>query len=306
MNFLHMEYAVKVADAGSLKKASEELLIAPPNLSRSIKELEADLGIVLFERSPKGMSLTPKGEEFIHHAKKILSQLDGLEKAFKEDLSPKQKFSISVPRASYIAEAFVRFAKRIETSEIELYYEETNPYRAVKNILDADYQLGIIRYAARHDKYFQEMLQEKELAWEILSEFRYVLVMSRGSPLAAKEEIHFSDLRPLTEIAHADPLVPSLPLSAVRKEELPGGVRRRIFAFERGIQFELLAEDPQAFMWVSPVPDKLLRRYDLVQRRCLDDTRTYRDVLIYRKGYTLSELDRQFIAGVRASKREFL
>ena len=62
LNILHMKYAVEVAAAGSLNKASEELLIAPPNLSRSIRELEADLGIVIFERSSKGMTLTKQGE----------------------------------------------------------------------------------------------------------------------------------------------------------------------------------------------------------------------------------------------------
>ncbi|MCR4819052.1 MAG: LysR family transcriptional regulator [Fretibacterium sp.] len=306
MNILHMAYAVKVADAGSLNKASDELLIAPPNLSRSIKELESDLGITLFERSPRGMSLTPRGEDFIHYAKKILCQIDDLEKVFKENLPKKQKFSISVPRASYIAEAFVRFSKRIGSDEIELYYKETNSYRAVKNILNAGYKLGIIRYAACYDKYFQEMLKEKNLVCDILAEFRYVLIMSRKSPLAAKAEIHFSDLHPLTEIAHADPFVPSLPLSAVMKEELPDDIKRHIFVFERASQFDLLADNPQTFMWVSPVPDKLLHRYELVQKKCPDNSRTYQDVLIYRKGYTLSELDRQFIAEVRASKRECL
>ena len=65
MNILHMKYAVEVAKAGSINKASENLLIAQPNLSRSIKELETDLGISIFDRSAKGMVLTPDGEEFI-------------------------------------------------------------------------------------------------------------------------------------------------------------------------------------------------------------------------------------------------
>ena len=59
MNILHMKYAVEVAKLGSLSKAAETLLIAQPNLSRSIKELEADLGITVFSRSAKGMVLTP-------------------------------------------------------------------------------------------------------------------------------------------------------------------------------------------------------------------------------------------------------
>ena len=65
MNVLHMKYAVEVARAGSINKAAEELYMAQPNLSRCIKELEADLGIAIFERSPKGMTLTPEGEGFI-------------------------------------------------------------------------------------------------------------------------------------------------------------------------------------------------------------------------------------------------
>ena len=75
MNILHMKYAVEVARLGSLNKAAETLLIAQPNISRSIKELEADLGISIFTRSAKGMELTPEGEEFIDYAKSILKQI---------------------------------------------------------------------------------------------------------------------------------------------------------------------------------------------------------------------------------------
>ena len=76
MNLLHMKHALEVAKAGSLSKASEALLIAAPNISRSIKELETDLGITIFDRTQKGMKLTPEGEEFIRFAKGILDQID--------------------------------------------------------------------------------------------------------------------------------------------------------------------------------------------------------------------------------------
>ena len=61
MNILHMKYAYEVARAGSPAKAAETLLIAQPNISRSIKEPEADIGITIFNRSAKGMALTPEG-----------------------------------------------------------------------------------------------------------------------------------------------------------------------------------------------------------------------------------------------------
>lgn len=306
MNVLHMKYAVAIADAGSINRASEKLLIAPPNLSRALKELEADLGVAIFDRSARGMSLSPEGEQFIRYARKILSEIDELEKMYRGGTGTKQRFSISVPRASYISDAFAHFSRSITGDPAEIFYKETNSSRAVENILRADYKLGIIRYAANYDRYFKEMLEEKGLLYEVVAEFRYVLIMGKDSPLAGQEVIRFKDLRPLIEIAHGDPYVPSLPIDIVKKEELPEQIERRIYLFERGSQFDLLAFNPETFMWVSPLPDILLERYGLVQRECADNRRIYRDVLIRRKDYRLSKLDKQFITALTASRRKYL
>ena len=99
MNILHLRYAVEVARLGSLNKAAETLLVAPPNISRSIKELEADLGIVIFNRSAKGMELTPDGEEFLDYAQDILRRIEKMEQSYRDGSHKKRRFSISVPRA---------------------------------------------------------------------------------------------------------------------------------------------------------------------------------------------------------------
>ncbi len=306
MNILHMKYAVEVAKVGSLNKASETLLVATPNISRSIKELEADIGISIFDRTAKGMELTPEGEEFINYAKGILSQIDEVENLYKKGTSKKQKFSISVPRACYISEAFSEFSKSLSNDPAEIFYKETNSQRTIKNILNHDYKLGIIRYAENYDKYFKAMLEEKGLVYEMITEFSYSLIMSADSPLAQKEEITFDDLKGFIEIAHADPYVPSMPLSKVVKEELPDNIDRRIFIFERASQFDLLYKNPDTFMWVSPAPDSLLKRYNLVQKKCIDNNKKYKDVLIYKNGYKLTKLDRQFITELCESKRKYL
>ncbi len=306
MNILHMKYAVEVARAGSLNKASETLLIAQPNLSRSIKELEADLGIAIFERTAKGMFLTPEGEKFIGYAKDILKQIEQVDEMYKKGISKKQKFSISVPRACYISEAFAKFSKTLSDEPAEIFYKETNSQRAVNNILNHDYKLGIIRYAENYDKYFKVMLEEKGLSYEMVTEFTYSLIMSAESPLAQKEEITFDDLRGYIEIAHADPYVPLLPLAKVVKEELPDNIDRRIFIFERASQFDLLSENPETFMWVSPAPEKVLKRYNLVQKKCVDNKKVYKDVLIYRNGYKLTNIDKKFITELCESKRKHI
>jgi hypothetical protein len=150
------------------------------------------------------------------------------------------------------------------------------------------------------------MLAEKDLCAEFIAEFSYKLIMSKDNPLAAKERITFDDLAPYIEVAHADPFVPSLPLSKAVKEELPDNIERRILIFERASQFDLLSENTNTFMWVSPAPEKVLERYGLVQKPCADNKKVYKDVLIYRKGYKLSALDRQFITELCESKRKCL
>lgn len=299
-----MKYALEVAKAGSLNKASEVLLIAVPNISRSIKELEADLGITIFNRTTKGMCLTPEGEEFINFAKGILGQIDQVEKYYKEGSPSKQKFSISVPRACYISEAFAEFSRTLTKDAAEIFYKETNSQRTIHNILNHDYKLGIIRYAENYDKYFKSMLDEKGFMYETVTEFSYSLIMSAKNPLATKDKITFDDLTDYIEIAHADPYVPSMPLSKVIKEELPDNIDRRIYIFERASQFDLLYKNPETFMWVSPTPPSLLSRYDLVQKKCTENKKIYKDVLIYKKGYKLTDLDRKFITKLCESKRK--
>ena len=305
MNLMHIKYAVEVANEGSINKAAEKLYVGQPNLSRAIKELEASLGVKIFERSAKGMGLTSDGETFIRYAKTILRQLDEVESIFNGSGSVKKRFSISVPRASYISDAFARFSHSLTNeAEAEIIYKETNSLRAIKNILHEDYKLGIIRYAENYDKYFKTMLDEKDMQYEMITEFSCVLAMSRDNPLASAEKITFDALKDYIEIAHADPYVPSLPLSQVRKEELPDNIGRRIFVFERASQFELLSENPETFMWVSPIPQKLLDRYDLVQIPCEENKKIYKDILIYKRDYKLTALDKAFIDELCKSKRE--
>ena len=97
-----------------------------------------------------------------------------------------------------------------------------------------------------------------------------------------------------------------MPLSKVVMEELPDNIDRRIYVYERASQFDLLSENHETFMWVSPVPAPLLDRYGLVQKRCRENRKVYRDLLIYRNGYRLTELERKFITALCEAKRKYL
>lgn len=307
LNLTHLKYAFEIYKTRSISRAAENLYMGQPNLSRAVKELEKQLGITIFERTPRGMIPTARGEEFLQYIKKVLNEIDEIENIFTPGKMQKQKFSVSVPRSSYISYAFAEFAKHIAPErKAEIFYKETNSMRAINNILKADYKLGIVRYQNVFDAQYKQMLDEKGLDYTLITEFSYVLAMSEKSPLAEKENITPDDLKNLIEIAHGDPYVPSLPITNVRKAELDEDIDKRIFVFERGSQFDLLEKLENTFMWVSPIPGDVLKKYGLVQRKCPFSTKIYKDVLIFKKDYRFSELDKIFIDEICNAKRKYI
>lgn len=305
MNILHLKYAVEVAKTQSISKAAENLYMGQPNLSRAIKELEESLGITIFKRTSKGITTTPDGDEFLRRARRIVSQVEEVEDIYRNGKVHKQTFSVCVPRASYFSVAMAEFSKHITLDEpAEIFYKETNSMRTINNVTRGDFNLGIVRYQAAFERYFLDMFKEKKLSYDTVSEFSYMLAVKKDSPLASKENFSMQDLRDYIEITHGDPYVPSLPLIDVKKAEMSEHVNKRIYVFERATQFILLGSVPNTFMWVSPTPQWLLDNYDLIVRKCPQNSKIYKDVLIYRRDYKLSEFDKKFITELCQAKRD--
>ncbi len=305
MNILYLKYAVEIAKAGSINKAAEALYVAQPNLSRAIKELEKDLGVVIFERNAKGMTLTKDGELLIQYGKRILKEIDEVENVFKAGDALRQRFSLSSPRASYIGEAFSQFTTDISGIEnTEMLYKETDSFETIKNVCEGGYNLGIVRYAESFDRFYKQTFEEKNLCYELVNEFRYSVLASEKSEISKKNSLKLADLDNLVEITHVDLYVPSLPFAAVKKQEISDNIKKKIYVFERASQFEILSKNPSAFMWVSSVPEETLKRYGLVEKTCQENNKKYKDILIYRKDYHLTDFDKAFITRLCEVRRK--
>ena len=170
---------------------------------------------------------------------------------------------------------------------------------AVQNISRKGYSLGIIRYQSEYDSYFQKMLSEKRMQSQLLWEFEYQALMSLRNPLAQRKQIRLQELESLTEVIHGDWDVPFIPDDEQEQILSVPNQKKKIYVYERGSQFDLLQSIPSSFMWVSPVPDALLKRYQLVQLGCQEmNGRPFRDVLISPQGYRFSEVEQGFIQRV--------
>ena len=78
MELRQLRYFVKIADMGSMTRASQVLHISQPSLSQQMAQLEQEVGKLLFTRIPSGVSVTVEGEAFYRQAQQILRQIDDL------------------------------------------------------------------------------------------------------------------------------------------------------------------------------------------------------------------------------------
>lgn len=302
MNIQHLRYAVEVEKTRSITEAAENLFMSQPNLSRAIRELENLLGITIFDRTPKGIVPTAQGEEFLHYARSILAQFDEMTEHYQKQQSSGGTLKLSVPRASYIAAAFERFAQFADPG-LTLDYKETNALRSIRNVAEDGYDLGIVRYQTDYEKYFLTTFREKGLQYRELWTFRYLAMLRVDHPAARKEMITMRDLAGSVAVDQGDMYVPSLPknnLAAVESEI------RTIRLYDRTSQYELVATLPRAYAWVSPIPRDMLARYNVTLRPCTDYASRYKDVLIYRKQYMLSPMDELFLEQLAQIQSELL
>ncbi|MGN0131080.1 MAG: LysR family transcriptional regulator [Lachnospiraceae bacterium] len=305
MNTQYFRYAVEIEKTGSITRAAQNLYMAQPNLSKAIRDLENDLGYEIFKRTPGGIKVTEKGSEFLYHAHKMIEQLDEMEKISRRDEEEIRRFKLSIPRGSYIANGYTEFVADLDMSEgIEITINETNTLQTISNVADRGYHMGIIRYPKANEDYFQKALENNKLVGETIWEFEYVVVMSKQHPLAGKAVLEKQDLEQYVKITHGDILMPDEKSGVKQKENKERKNSRTIYVYERGSQFDLLTKVPTTYMWVSPLPDQYLEQYHLVQRACKVEDNLYKDVLIYRKDYQLTELDILFQKKLYSSKIE--
>lgn len=289
--------AVEIQRTHSISQASRNLYVNQSNLSRSIKELEQTLGYSIFERTPRGVITTEKGKIFLSEANEIIQKIYKLPEIGKTEEQEQQlSLKISIPRATYITYAFTEFYKRIQDREtIRIHYSETNSTETVNNVLMNGFDLGIIRYPEVFDSEFKETLRKKNLEFELLWEFHYLVLMSENNPLAGQEFVELSDLENQTELVHGDVYVPFISKGTYNKTSLSGKQRKRIYLYERGSQFDFLRNIDTTYMWVSPLPDCILKKNKLVQKKCPQSITRFRDILLYNNEKKISETTEEFI-----------
>ena len=196
MTIQQLRYAVAISEAGSLNKASETLYVAQPSLTSAVRELEKELGVILFSRSGRGVTLTSDGVEFIHYARQVLQQYDVLLERFGQGGPRKKKFGISTQHYSFAVKSFVELVRQFGMEEYEFAIRETRTRDVIDDVFTGKSELGILYLSDFNRRPLEKLLRTNQLEFHPLTECEAYVYLWREHPLAGKPVIRFADLEP--------------------------------------------------------------------------------------------------------------
>ena len=293
MTLQQLRQVQQIAATHSLSAAARALEMAQPNLSRSLKELEKELGVPLFRRTARGMEPTAAGSQFLRYAGGILAQVEELQSLYTPQPAG-FALRVTVPRATYIADAFAAMLAECLTP-MNVQYREAGLTDALQDAASGESELSIIRYQDIYQPWVDTQLAQNSLQSRVLRQYRMCLLMSERHPLAGLADIPYHLLGQYPQILHGDVQLPVLePEQRARAAELRVG-ESRIYVYDRGSQFALLRQVPGSYMWVSPLSAAELARQQLVQKPCAE-AGLNRDAAIWPAAAELSDNARRTYA----------
>ena len=194
MTIQQLNYVITISEMGSLNKASEVLYVTQPSLTSAVRELEKELGITLFNRSGRGVTLTNDGAEFIQYARDVAGQYERLLEKYGKNGSLKKKFGISAQHYTFVVKCFVEMAREFNTEEYEFAIRETRTMDVIEDVRTARSEIGILYLNDFNRKPLEKLLRSGQLDFHPLIECTPYVYLRKGHPLAGKNPIRLEDL----------------------------------------------------------------------------------------------------------------
>lgn len=191
-----LRYIIEVAECGSINAASQQLYVSQPTLSATIKDTEQELGISIFNRTNRGITLTSEGTEFIGYARQILEQFDLFEARYSNTHnSSSGRLAISSQHYAFCVEAFVDLAEEYDEKEYDFSLRETRTADIIDDVKDYRSELGIIYLSDFNSKVLTKAFSDAGLTFVPLFQAHPHIFVGKQHPLAQRKSVMPDDLQ---------------------------------------------------------------------------------------------------------------
>ena len=193
MTLQQLKYALMIADCGSMNEAAKRLFLSQPSLSETVKELEREIGMQIFQRSNRGIVITPEGEEFLGYARQVTEQFGLLQSRYVEKRT-REKFSVSMQHYTFAVNAFVETVRRVGIDSYEFAANETTTYDVMENVRNFKSEIGVLYLNDFNEKVMTKIIHEKGLEFIELFDCDTYVYLWNKHPLAERAVISMAEL----------------------------------------------------------------------------------------------------------------
>lgn len=194
MNINQLKYVLEIADSSSMREASTRLFVSQPALSASIRDLEEELGIMIFERTNKGITLTDEGRDFVTYAKKAVSQYEILEDRFLYRNSGKERFSVSTQHYNFAIKAFTDVIKEKNPEKFLFHIHETKAGQVLDDVRSLKSEVGIVSFSRSSEAVMRKLFRDYQLEFTPLMRRKTYIYVWKDHELAGRTEISMKEM----------------------------------------------------------------------------------------------------------------
>lgn len=194
MTISQLVYVITVAESSSMNEAAKKLFISQPSLSMSIRELEEEIGVEIFRRSNRGISITPEGEEFIGYARAVVEQYELVEAKYITGEKQKKHFSVSAQHYAFAVDAFAKMVEQFGMYEYEFAFYETKTYDVIQDVKNFKSEIGILYLNDFNRKVLTKLFDESGLEFHAIADCGAYVYMHKSHPLSNKDKLRIEEL----------------------------------------------------------------------------------------------------------------
>lgn len=196
MTLQQLRFLIAVAEFGSINAAAQNLYASQSNLSTAIKDLERELGIIIFTRSNRGVTLTNDGTELLGYARQVIEQADMLENRYSDKAKVRTRLAVSAQHYAFSLQAFVNVIEGCKSKEYEFVMRETTTAEIIDDVRAFRSEVGILYLDSFNERVLEKAFSDAGVSFYPLFEAGVHVFVGEGHPLAKKQLIKPEDLEP--------------------------------------------------------------------------------------------------------------
>ncbi len=194
MTLQQLKYVVTIAEKGSISEAAKTLFVSQPSLTNSIKELEKEVKITIFNRNNKGIEVSNEGDIFLGYARQVIEQTDLLEEKYITGKEQRIRFSVSTQHYSFAVNAFVDVINEFDCDKYDFTLRETQTNEIIQDVTKMKSEIGVLYTSEKNQEVLTKLIKQNQLVFTSLYIAKPHVFISSNHPLAVKSIIKMEDL----------------------------------------------------------------------------------------------------------------